>query len=30
MAYDGAAGNVVLFGGQYINQLFDDTWTWGS
>jgi len=30
MAYDAATGNVVLFGGQYVTQLFDDTWTWGT
>jgi hypothetical protein len=30
MAYDAAVGHVVLFGGQYTQQLLDDTWTWGT
>jgi hypothetical protein len=28
MAYDGAAGNVVLFGGSGAAGTLDDTWTW--
>lgn len=30
MAYDPAAGNVVLFGGFGGNGVLGDTWTWGT
>jgi len=30
MAYDAATGNVILFGGQILNHIFNDTWSWGT
>jgi hypothetical protein len=30
MAYDAAAGTVVMFGGDGLNGALNDTWTWNG